>query len=136
MPFDVGDTDGWLRVEHLYPRNGHHTEPRYRLEGGPIVRISMEALGHQEPPQVFEVGVYRFYRLGYDGPHMAIVAAHINGSLWWRAVLRYYRTLIRNRFLVTCVVWGLAEYRMGRQTTWGDVYAVRWVQRRIRRWHA
>ena len=51
MPFGVGDTDGRLLIEYSYPGNGHRTEPHYRLEGGPIVRISMDALGHQEPPQ-------------------------------------------------------------------------------------
>lgn len=126
MPSWHGATNGWLEVEYQ-PSNGSFVE-HYTLRGGPIVRIG-DRMAPDEGARVFTVGAYRLRRLGYDMPHYAVIAVHIDARLWQLAVVRYWLEGINKRILATCYVWGLADYPIEREQVWGDVYPVQWARR-------
>ena len=126
----TGTVNGRLEVGFRYD-GGRVIPANYKLTGGPIISIRRNLLDDERPTRAFSVGPYLFYPLDVDYARDSIIAAHINGPLWWLAVLRYWASSIQPRVLATLYVWGMADYPMERTQNWDDVYLVRWVKGRM-----
>lgn len=127
----TGTVDGRIEVRLKY-ENGRVIPVEHKLSGGPIVSIGRELLDEDRPTRVFAVGPFLLYPLDVDYARDSIIAAHINGPLWWLSVLRYWASSIKPRVLATLYVWDLADHPMERTQNWDDVYLVRWLKRKVR----
>lgn len=133
-----GKVTGWLEAGYSIASaelcHGRLRPSHYELHGGPIVRVDRRFLEHDElPTHPFSIGSYCFYPLGHDFARNAIIAAHINGPLWWLPVVRYWLESIGQRLLATAYVWGLAEWPVNEKQTWRSVHALRWLAKRLGR---
>lgn len=129
-----GAVNGWLEAEHRWDAEKDRVVfDRFHLTGGSIVRVNRRLIdGDEHPARAFVVGPHLFYPLDRDEPYDAVIAARITGPFWWLPVVRYRWQGTVKRILATAYIWGLADYPLGAEQTWRNVYALAWLERKVK----
>jgi hypothetical protein len=130
--------DANILISCFYDYRGEPERREYDWQGGRVVCISRQVLGHvsgyKPGMKVFSVGPFRLRVIDEDYRRVYCVREGPAGwalALWiatYKALDKVYRRLV-----ITVAVWGLAQWNDATVPTWRDVHVLRrlagWLKR-------
>jgi len=126
----------------LNPGSGYRTETPVRWEGGPIARLGWyEQHAHfKSLPHIgarFRFGSWCCVVIACDADPWPFVYITRDTHWAWWYIFRFWAARhwqpFKCRVIATCAVWGLAKYDWGASVSWSQIYAVAWLQKKLRR---
>lgn len=123
-------------IEVTITRNALGVEEKsYTLAGGPLFYIDYNTLsreGFETRKDTIQVGPYKLRVIEFFGYEGRLLCTSENNPYFrlivlWHKLSRVLRR-INARLIITCAVWGLAEYRPECVPSWGQIYFIRWLR--------